>query len=307
MKKSLLALAVISAATMASAEVKLSGDITVALTSKNGSSPVFSEAGSELNIDASQDIGGGNTAYAHVELELDRKPGWAHNGGSIKVDEGRVGIKGSWGDVRLGDTGTGCGYTNVGGVTSDQQLSFYDTAGCGKSYGGAEGIRYSNKFGPVSAGLSYHPNVKGARDQVSLGLGAEFGPVKGSLGYTDHSKDHGSNTFLLGLEGGFGDMTVGAQYEKTNDFKNVQDQKRNAWELGANYSLQTGDIYAAYGQSEIKDAAGTKTTDYAGWVLGYKHNISDRTWTWIEIGDNEEKVAGSKTKTSWSTGLAHKF
>lgn len=289
MKKSLLALAVISAATMASAEVKLSGQVGVQLTSDNGARATVETKSTRLNVYADQEIGSA-TVYANVRLNLDNKKA------SISSSKGYVGIKGGFGDFRFGDAGTGCGYTEVGGVgvTSAQVLDGKaDASDCSPIDGTAknQGVRYTNDFGSFKVGASYRPGDFLATDQYSIGLGGEFGPVKASLGYTGHASVD-AETIQLGVEGAFGDFKVGAQYSNTDLGAGDSD----AWELGVNYALASGDIYAGYGNV---DAGGS---DVDGWMLGYKHNISDRTWTWLEIGEKE-----GESDTSWSTGLMHKF
>jgi predicted porin len=357
MKKTILALAVVSIAAAATAEVKLSGrigvqldnkekdttttvntfntttgaliDSTVTSTSKDTGRATFNDAGSEIVIDASEQIGA-ITAYAHTEFDYDGGNNSGTDDSSLKVDEVRVGLKGSFGDVQLGDVASACDDLSVG----DTHEIIYDgqaRAGCGDGYyddNEDAGIKYTGTFGPVKAAVSYRPDEKSGEDELSVAVQGTIGPVKAALAHTSYhgsSAGEGEETIFAGVEGTYAGVNLGLQYH-TMDGNNSDG---DGIELNAAYNLPKGKIYAGYGTGELntnKTAPGAGTNeDKKGFMVGYTHNLSSRTIGWVEYGSVETDttnytyngtVAGSavssttvlnEDETSWSIGLRHSF
>jgi predicted porin len=359
MKKTILALAVVSIAAAATAEVKLSGRIGTQLGSYDAENTLtnydsagnqignavvtedvssnfaskgttdgtlarakFYDAGSELNIDASEQIGS-LTAYAHAELDF---TGLNDNG--LNTDEVRVGIKGAFGDLQLGDVASACDDLTVGGsyeVMRDDHAQ--DICRDGNS---DSGIKYSGDFGAVKTAISFRPDVEANQDETSVAVQGTVGPVKASLAYTTRNGGMSNDfeTATVGVLGSIAGAEVGLHYANYSG----DGAEGDAIELNAAYNLPKGQIYAGYGTSDIDstNSAGRVegTTEKDGYMIGYKHNLSSRTIAWVEYAGldtsatdthytntadnatnttNTGRTVSDTDASAWSVGLRHAF
>jgi len=155
-----MAVAVASVPFAAQADLKISGDVGVGYFS---SSEKVQQFGSEVNFDASEKFGN-NTYYGHAELET-----------TGNVDEIRVGAKGGWGEIILGDADNACNQLDIGG-TNEINLA-HSQGGC---VGASDGnIIYKRSIGNFAAAASHNPN----EEQTTFGLKGTLGRLGVSLGY----------------------------------------------------------------------------------------------------------------------------
>ena len=273
-KKTALALAIagIAVAPMAQADVTLSGYIGVILGGSDaeelpdGTSPgdpTMSSDDSSLNVSASHTMNNGLTAYGNYRLDS------GLTGSTPAGDNIWVGIKGGFGDIRMGEVPDAMEYGQVAGdILAD--------------VGGENaGISYTGSFGPVSLGVNWSPqnnsDAMGAGIKFSLGgfaigvgggtrgdvdrmsAGASFSAAGASIGVAYKSLDDDRQT--AGIKVGYGisgvslAVTVEAEVGDTND----GDSKIR---FDAGYGLGGGMNISFRANSFTSDDASKEVTDY---------------------------------------------
>ena len=103
-----IAVAVASMPFAARADLKIGGDFTVGYFGDTAGNKTFTENGSEINFDASETVGQ-LTYFGHTELDFQ---GSQNGGTQAKMEETRVGVKGGFGSVTMGETDNGCDATD---------------------------------------------------------------------------------------------------------------------------------------------------------------------------------------------------
>lgn len=330
MKKSLLALAVLSAfAGVASAQtnVTIYGVVDVGIAREdngvNTSTRLDSgnQSGSRLGFKGTEDLGGGLSAVFTIESGFDATTGASAQGGRLFGRQAWVGLNGGFGSVKLGRqytpifialdtidpfgtglTGGGSGITslfNGYGTRMDNTIN-YSMSANGFSGQAAYG------FGEVAGNNS-------ALRQYGLSLGYANGPITAVLAY--HNQNGAApavlnaKTTLLGGTYNFGVATLHGAY---------------AWNKGDS-GLDTRD--AMIGVSAPVGVAGTVLVDYirkndknrdnanaSQFAVGYLHSLSKRTnlYTSYSRNTNDSAVsynAGGNglTDTLFNVGIRHKF
>lgn len=163
-KKTAMAVAIagIAVAPMAQADVTLSGYIGVILGGSDSDvmnddgttagDPLLSSDDSSLNVSASHTMNNGLTGYGNYRLDS------GLTGSSPAGDNIWVGMKGGFGDIRIGEVPDALEYGQVAGdILAD--------------IGGEnQGISYTGAFGPVTLGLNWSPQ----RNSDHTGVGVKF-------------------------------------------------------------------------------------------------------------------------------------
>ena len=200
----------------AQAELKIGGDVGIFYTD----SKELQELGSEINFDGSSEIDG-VTYYGHMELDVNG------TGNSVRMDEVRVGAKGGFGEVILGEVDNACDQFDPG--SNDIWLG-----GQSSSCGGSDvnNIVYKNTMGNASFAVSHNPNA----DESALGVKMGMGPVSVNLGYEDLD---GTDLISYGVAGSFNGIDVSAE---GND--------NDAWGVNASYSMGNSTFWAATGHND---------------------------------------------------------
>lgn len=168
-----VALASMAAAPLAQADVTLSGYIGVIIGGSDFEDPVTGDDGpgdltmssddSTINVAASHTMNSGLTAYGNYRLDS------GLTGSTPAGDNVWVGIKGGFGDIRLGEVPDASEYGQVAGD------ALLDVGGENA------GISYTGAFGPVTLGLNWSPQnnsdrtgagIKFALGGFNIGIGA---------------------------------------------------------------------------------------------------------------------------------------
>jgi hypothetical protein len=232
--------------------LKVSGDITVAYDSVSES---IDENGSEINFDGMSEVNG-VTYMGHAELDFQG------NGNSPEIQEARVGAKGGFGEVWLGEVDNAC----------DQ----YDPDdpdvwnGIGTSCKGSDrnSVLYKNQMGAAEFAVSHNPGA----DESAIGARFGAGPVKVNLGYEDGV---GSDDDLIsyGVAGSFGDVAVSAEGNDDDD-----------WAVHASYSANNTTVWGAVANS----------SDVDQWAVGYKmsHGKMDYIIEHKDLDTSDQTLAG---------------
>lgn len=260
----------------AQADLKIGGDIGVGYFQSSSGDNEVKEAGSEINFDAPEKVGG-TTFYGHVEVDM------AGTGNTAEFEEIRVGAKGAWGELILGEADNACDQLDVGG-TNEVWVTH--------SQGGCQGadvnnIVYKRSFGAMSAAIS--ANVENAEENVAVGLKGKMGPVTASFGYEDGDLDANPVTpdvdnITVGLSGAFGPATIGVRANQMDG---------GDTDVGANFMISRGanNFYGGIGDVGNTDS----------WSLGYKR-VMGKTDLIAELADTD-----GTTDSAYALGLRHRF
>ncbi len=287
MNLKLLAIAVAAAATpfAAQAEFTVGGDVGIGYFQHADGETFFGGHGSEVTFDANQKVGG-LTYFGHFEVNVagatvnDQSnvedddgdvAGTVTQAGTLRSDDMFIGVKGAFGEVRLGDTDNGCDAVDTGWVADDEYIS-HSSGGCKSS--DQNNITYKGSRGPVSYAASWSPDVdNGAavsgEDVFAVGIKGKMGPATVSLGYESDSSV-GDNV-VLGVSGNFGPIALGV---RLNDGDNDTDVGYTA-----QYAAGSNKFYIGVGDVSDNDTL----------FLGYQRKIGSRTTfiaEWVE-DDNE--------------------
>jgi len=189
-----LALAGMAAAPMAQAEpvVTLSGSIGINLGSDDSDATdgkwTMSGDDSTLNIAATDTLANGLTGYGNYRLDS----GLAETG--TTGDAIHIGVKGDFGDVRIGNVPNAIEYGQMAGdILSD----------IGSAQDG--GMSYTNAFGGVTLGLNFSPSQN--QDTVGAGIKFSAGGFSVGLGAGDQND---ASRLSIGASYALGGITLAA-------------------------------------------------------------------------------------------------
>ena len=272
-----IAVAMASVPFAAQADLSISGDVGVGYFKSKDDTDRFGDRGSNITFGASEKIGG-ITYYGNADVDFG-------NGGNFVGDDIRVGMKGGFGEVVLGDTDNGCDATDIGGT--NEVWETHSQGGCKGSDN--HNITYKRAIGNFSGAISHNPDAESS----ALGVTGAMGPVGISLGYeTDIETKNAAgvvtatdNNVVLGLTGKIGPMAVGFRANKLGDNDAVHG-------INAIYSRGAHNIYGGLGTSDGNDSKS----------IGYKH-VRGKTDFILEAADTG--VAGDEN--SIAAGIRHRF
>ena len=306
MKKRLLALAALSAATgLASAQssnVTLFGVVDVNLRYVNndgGTQYQMSQDGlasSRLGFRGTEDLGGGLTASFWLEGALNPDIGTAS--GQSWQRRSTVSLAGGWGELRLGRDYTST-FWNLGifdpfgtvGVGNAGNLVLVPgTFGTNVPTGGAYGtlVRDNNMVGyflPSGIAGGLYGQFQVAAGENSLGqkyiggrLGYATGPFNGAVDYgqTEVTADLNGDQFNLGASWNFGVVMLSG-YWGTIDIGNLS---QDNWFIGATAPLGVWNFKASYGQVSRSGVEGTVNIEgqkASMFAIGTTYDLSKRT------------------------------
>jgi len=345
MKKNLIALAVLAASGVASAQssVTLYGlvDAYVGSSRIKTSAPgtattsarqtVVDSGGfntSRFGMKGSEDLGGGLKANFVLESGFDASTGAANNytnpftGATSNAIFGRqswVGMSGGFGEVRLGKMWTP--YDEVKGLGA----AAFDA----NIFAPAAGVWASNNYQDRPGNSIYYatPNVSGFSAAASYSLGenktatqsagkiASFnvqyanGPLAAALAYQTE-KDGGAslNTITTKFTQLNGSYDLGAA-KVLAAYGNVKDggDRAKEFQVGVDVPLGAVTVSGGIARSKITLAGGGEVKS-TGLGLAAKYNLSKRTflYTGLQLAKNELALSEVKTDT-FAVGVQHKF
>ena len=160
----------------------------------------------------------------------------------------------------------------------------------------------------------------GWADHYSAGLIFGTNAFKASAGY-QQTKVADVKQKLWQVGGSvdlFDAFMIGAHYENTKNFGQVDDLDYEAWAITGKWSFGNNAIMAVYTNADAdgKDGLDRAGVNYDGWGVGAEHNFSKRTKAYIayasaDVGDAEFDLGdfdidGGDDKV-WSLGMIHSF
>jgi predicted porin len=328
MKKSLIALAVaglVSApAFAATSNVDVYGIMSIAIqdTDVSGVDLDVVDNSSRIGFKGSEDLGGGLKAVWQIEHAINATGTGGVNEGANGAAFGGSGMRNTF----VGLAG-GFGTALIGRHDTPYKIAtgkydiFADTIGdynTGRVDGvalinGTHDARGSNAIAYISpnfSGLTIAAAVVTSNDALTInGAGSSLnvgesvdvvsiaamyanGPLTVDFAYQD--VDNYSDAWKVGVGYTFGDVTVGAVYEDSDDA-----QKQEGWLLNAKYAMGPIALKAMYGQVDVGAADGDL------WVLGADYALSKRTTAYVVYANGDNDV--SDDVSGWNIGVKHSF
>lgn len=314
MKKSLLALAVLGAfagAASAQSSVTVYGKVDMGLGKTIGSKDkqVRDAGGSRLGFRGVEDLGGGLAAVFGFEHRFNPDTGTDASGAAGKFWNGysNVGLRGGFGAVTLGRHYTAA-FTDVqnqvdpfGGDTIAALRDIGMRQGTTSKVRVDDSIRYDIaaagfKFAATIAEASQAGANAGPDRPFSIAGSYAGGPLWVGLGYENPANANDKLT-SAGIRYTFAPVTLRAGLSNGTDGSN---NKVKGYLIGATVNVgAAGAILAGY--STVKTASTTQAKKLA---LGYRHNLSKRTFLYADFA-RDSKVAAEKT--GYDFGIQHNF
>ncbi len=271
-----LALAGFVAMPMAQADVTLTGYLGIGLVGSDadgdaGNLNMFSDD-STINVRASQTLDNGLEGYANYRTDF----GLA-NGGGGDGDNIHLGIKGDFGDIRIGEVPDAIEYGQVANdILSD--------------IGGEErGISYTGTFGSATIGVNVSPEgllagdkLGGGSDRIGAGIKFSAGGFGIGLGFGTVGDD---SRMSAGATFGLGGASIGVAFK---DF----DNDRSTISAKGSYSIGKATLALSY-EAEAGDVndGDNKIRFDASYSLGGAMTISTRFNAFTDDSDSSGDVS----------------
>ena len=256
----------------------------------------------------SEDLGNGNSAIFQI--------GSRFSADGSGVDEGNtsrtgtfgnrntwVGLKGSWGTLRMGkgednfgdgkhDNLTVYGDMLHGGVQGDSNMVRYDLPEMGGFSGSAQWTAGEDKTSSTKATDGF--SLRGDYDADMWDVGAAYSSKKGASGGSDKAWE---------ITGGvkLGQFDLGAEYEQWKEAGGSTKQK--AFTLYAGVTVDK--FYGQLQYGRVKNAGFVDGDKDKTWTLGGYYSLSKRTRAYAEYFSY--KPQDSDTRKSIVVGLKHSF
>lgn len=287
----------------------------------------IADNGSTFGFAAQHVINDGLTGYLKLEFD-DFKADEIKVRGRDAGDQAYVGLKGNFGDVRLGSYDPLIDDWIQDPITNNEFADVSDSSGLigAVDYYGA-GDREGDKFqymSPMFGGLQFAVGTqyKGDAEERNVGIEADgrasfFGGVKYTVGafsiagVYDNLAIYDGTSIATGEELEAGDQYgITAQYTmgalrvaaKVERFAaEVDDGDVDFYALGARFGYGNGDVYAAVQQVDPETDLVDDFTEVLG---GVTYNVSSAMYVWTEAGvrDQEDDIGDF-----FATGVTYSF
>ena len=273
---------------------------------------------SYLAFSGNEDLGGGMAATFRLSHRFDIESGGIESGGKpFWHDEATVGLKGSFGSIRLGRALSAVWsqdwafdpWGNFNRIASPAWHFWHYYAptdrvsnGGNAEYGRVNsGVFYdSPSFGGLTVHLSGSPERTAAPGNGRSRAGSLVyanGPVTAMLGIERNGSD--DRDVFLGGKYGFGALTVMGAYNESR--QNGTNNEAKVTSFGATYAMGATTLKASYGQLNLNH--GGDDRDFIG--LGADYALSKRTTVYASLGHISPDAASSQT--AYGVGIAHAF
>jgi predicted porin len=341
MKKSLLALAVLSAfagAAAAQSSLTIFGVVDANVGKDIGSDDkrVGQGAQSRLGFRGVEDLGNGLKAFFHIQHRFD-----SGNGNQLGTDganpfwqaEANVGMTGGFGNVRLGRNYTESFYHQVavdpwgfdtvssmkpfatGGIASDRvnnAVSYWITAS-GITFGVNVAEAADNGLNTAGSASVAKPGTTGQKRPVSARLMYAAGPLAVGVSHESPGDEDDDWTLVSGSYD-FGVAKVGAFFGTGT---NVAARDRKSFAITAVAPFGQGQARAGFGKLEGPSATnGPDITQREQISLGYFYSLSKRTIIYGDIANAKTDAPpaspslganGKDSDTGYDFGIKHTF
>ncbi|XAH21568.1 porin [Xylophilus sp. GW821-FHT01B05] len=273
---------------------------------------------SNLAFKGSEDLGGGLAATFRLSTRFELDTGLPEGAGFKPYfqDESTVGLKGPWGQLRLGRALSAmwgqdylfdpwANFNRIASpawqfwhaLTPTDRASNNGTAEYGRM---ANGVFYDS---PEWSGFALHLSASPERTTApgrdgrahSASLNYSRGPVTAMLAHERNGS--GDRDVFVGGSYDFGALSVMGAYDvsRTGD---TADKSRAAT-LGATYTVGATAFKAGYGRQRLNAA----THNFAS--LGAEYALSKRTTVYASLG--QQRYAAVPSRTAFGVGMGHAF
>ena len=294
-----IAVAAVTVSMSAQAEVEISGDLNIGYYynyDKGNNTKEFNENYSELNFDAESEEHNGITYMAHFEVDFQGLYD------PVKIEEVRVGAKGDFGEIWIGDVQDACEKLQKGGDFGT--FLHVDSRGCEARNEGT--ILYWKKFKykqgkqkrEIRAGISYNPekNIQTVGLRYKHKKGMEF-----AIGYQDIDtpEPQASSDKDNGIYANASATVAFGPLEFKTRIEEIKGKGPAMWNLKGKYTFGNNAIYAAYEQDRTGDDVMT---------AGYRREFGEHVAFIIEARDVPQNgLDADETKKEYAAGLSIKF
>lgn len=319
MKRSIFLAAVATLAAgsaLAQSSVTVYGRLNVTaerFRANNTTTYVLNNNASRIGFKGTEDLGGGMKASFLIESGFSPDTGAA--AGTFWGRESWVGLSGDFGKVRLGNMGpTNAYFTTADYIsmhnhdTGTSEDKLYDYPGRATNM-----IAYTSpSFGGlvIDAQLGLSENSQLGRTYV-LTANYDAGPLHLGGSYLQEGAGvRGPKEKEYGLRALYelGDLTFGAYYIRNDNFRGLNNAKRDSVRGSVMYAMGAGELHANYGRANGVKNNGINGDDASQLTLGYNHNLSKRTKVYTyytRVNDDRGLYTGNYS--SLAAGVRHNF
>ncbi|MCH8499466.1 MAG: porin [Marinobacter sp.] len=307
MRKSLLASAVAATmmAPMAQAitlmeteesKVSMYGRIVLQVVTTDETSEI-EDNGSRIGFNISHKIGNDMTAYGRAEFRFKADERTTNNVFS-DLRNTFVGVKGNFGDVRVGNFDS-VYYSLVTSVFDVPEQSGYVTLDSGSRQSRGDTIAYMNSFGglKVAVQAKHQPKDEAAGDSQKVSIAAAASYTMDiftfGVGVNQDKEGMGSGNEVIGASlsvQAMDNLSVYGLFE-------TQDENKDVMALGATFGYGKGDVYT---QVAVENFDADGVDDRISYMLGANYKFSRKFYVFGEVfdtdedGDNWEVTVGAR-------------
>ncbi len=277
------------------------------IDNEDGSATQVSSRASRFGVKGKYGLDSDLTATYKFEFEVDttdkNKTDGSSSSGHIKARTQYAGIKGNFGEIRVGRHDTAYkSATSKFDLWGDTYADFNNILNKSTHDSRADNsIVYVNKIGDVNLGISHaagDDDISGDNDGSRTSIGATYKTGSLMLGGGYEDVDAVSSAFKLAASYKFNAFTLGTVVESVDSDLAGSDEL-NIIVTGAYKITEKGTIKAVYGQTDI-DADGVE--DPTMFAIGYDHKFNKKANVYVlattaeDEGLNEAgKVSGDAT------------
>lgn len=315
MKKSLLALAVLTAATgvaQAASSVTLYGKVEAAYQNKgHDSKSVMQDSGGEsrLGFKGREDLGNGMAAFFQLEAQVAADTGALNNTDGMFNEKSLVGLSFA-NDTHKIYFGRSASPIDRIGFSTDHLSSGLGWKSSAGNWQNAAFYDYSSNGFSVAAGVTTKGGLAGNTTEgtkgtkAAYGLSAKYEASNWALA-AGYQKDNSTVKSEWGVGGKytFNPVTVALSYADAKLATNAKERRYHATISAALTSNDT--LFANYLKDKTK-LAGASIANKTHFGLGYIHALSKRTELFANVGREKDSVASTKA-TNWDVGMRHSF
>ena len=291
---------------------------------------------SRLGFKGAEDLGNGLKAIYQIEFGIRSDGGDAQSAGDGHTTQRNtfVGLAGDFGTLLVGrhDTPAKMAFYASGNDRLGDSIIDLNTGGA-NPIGVFSEVRANNVVAYVSPNFSGFTlaaaaipgeesgiaptDADGFADHVSIGAMYSGYGLKASVGYEeldDQALSGGGNDqemWQAGASYTFNNLSVGVQYENSDNYQAVSNEEFEAWGVTARAEFGNNAVSAIYTMAELDNAAGVQIGDFDGWGIAAEHNFSKRTKAYVAYATGEDEgaaAAGDEVEEDrFSLGMIHNF
>ncbi|OOV88768.1 porin [Oceanospirillum linum] len=281
MKKTLIATAIAGAMSFsvaAQAAPTVYGNIQVVVDATDDM--YAADNGSTIGFKGEEALNNGLTAIYKAEFEFDAgtnkgaPKGTGQKDGLEISDQNYLGVKGSFGTVRVGAFDT---------VSNDfvhdmvYAAEFADYVSSSFTAGENQQVQYTGEFGALTVGASVQLNegTEAVEDkQQVMQLGAKFAVAEGIVASAAFDSEDGVG---VGAQFSADALTLGGKFETSDAYKSVIS-------ASADFNYGMGNVYAVVDMSEEDKSGADSETNY---MFGATYSLGSNMYTYVELGDGD--------------------